>query len=273
MTSDSNRAQLFIDEVKQLTAKPCFTLKPVFDREPGITDSKLGGLPYWSADMPYPEYDGTKMSLLAQINLADIESDLLPAIGILQFFIATGTPLIYGVNFKGPDQQETFRIVYHPDIKEAIKIDAPCLEECENSPLHRSVALDLEPALSFMNMNDLAFPMIYHQVVERLFGEKNPGEIFQFFENDDMCHIEQELMFTPEPRHQVLGWPKFSQGDTRNEEQYHRFDTVLLQLDSQFTDDGELLMWGDMGVANFLISEENLRKLDFSSVLYAFTAS
>ncbi len=274
MTTNSSRVEQFINEVKQLTAKPCFSLVPDFDNKPGITDSKLGGLPYWPADMPYPEYDGVKMSLLAQINFSDMEeSELLPNEGILQFFIATNSNHIYGVNFKTPDLQECFRVVYHPSIKTPVDIEAPRLEECENSPLRLEVALDIEPALSFININESEFNIIFKTVVAKLFQNNEPGEFFEFFNNEEMCAIEQALMFSPTPGHQLTGWPKFTEGDPRKQEQQEQFNTLLLQLGSQFTDDGELLMWGDMGIAQFFIPEENLLQCDFSQVLYTFTAS
>lgn len=274
MTTDLSRVELFINEVKQQTAKPCISLVPDFDRTPNVTDSKLGGLPYWPSNAPYPECDGEKMSLLTQINFSEIEeNDLLPREGILQFFIASNSSHTYGVNFKNPDLQESFKVVYHPSIEESVTIDAPRLEECENSPLHMEVALNIEPALSFININDPEFNDIYKTVVAKLFHDDDPGEMFQFFNNEEMCAIEQALMFSPTPGHQMTGWPKFVEGDPRNEEQQEQFNTLLLQLGSQFTDNGELLMWGDMGIAQFFIAQENLQKLDFSSVFYLFTAS
>ena len=277
MTTDLSRAERFIEEVKQMTAKPCFTLIPDFNKAPGITDSKLGGLPYWPAKMAYPECDGQKMSLLAQINFSEIDDNvLLPNEGILQFFIAANSPnspCTYGVNFKNPVLQESFKIVYHSCIEKPVAIDVPHLEESENSPLHMEVALNIEPALSFISINDPEFNNIYKSVVAKLFQKEYPGEIYQFFNNEEMCAIEQALMFSPTPGHQITGWPKFVEGDPRNEEQQEQFNTLLLQLGSQFTEGGELLMWGDMGIAQFFIPQENLLKHDFSQVLYTFTAS
>ena len=274
MTTDLSRAELFINEVKQQTAKPCVSLVPDFDRTPSVTDSKLGGLPYWPVNAPYPEFEEEKMSLLAQINFSEIdENDLLPNEGILQFFIAANSPCPYGVNFKNPDLQESFKIVYHPSIEEPVAIDTPRLEESANSPLHMEVALNIESALSFININEPEFNNIYKSAVANLFQNDNPGEMFQFFDNEEMCTIEQALMFSPTPGHQITGWPKFVEGDPRNEEQQELFNTLLLQLGSQFTDDGELLMWGDMGIAQFFIPQESLIQCDFSQVLYTFTAS
>ena len=41
------------------------------------------------------------------------------------------------------------------------------------------------------------------------------------------------------------------------------YDTLLLQIDSE--DD---IMWGDSGIANFFISEEDLKNKNFEDMLY-----
>jgi len=45
---------------------------------------------------------------------------------------------------------------------------------------------------------------------------------------------------------------------------------LLLQLDS---DDSIDLMWGDSGVGNFFIKDEDLKNLNFSNVLYNWDCS
>ncbi|MCA0296331.1 MAG: DUF1963 domain-containing protein [Actinobacteria bacterium] len=46
--------------------------------------------------------------------------------------------------------------------------------------------------------------------------------------------------------------------------------TALLQLDSSLDDPSGEIMWGDMGVACFLIEPERLSRCDFSNVLYTW---
>ena len=44
---------------------------------------------------------------------------------------------------------------------------------------------------------------------------------------------------------------------------------LLFQLDSDGSKEaGDLVLWGDCGVANFFISREALRRRDFSRVCY-----
>ena len=61
------------------------------------------------------------------------------------------------------------------------------------------------------------------------------------------------------------GYPFFTQEDPRTYGDYPTFDTLLLQID---TDDELDIMWGDSGVANFFIALEDLKKRNFSKVLY-----
>ena len=65
------------------------------------------------------------------------------------------------------------------------------------------------------------------------------------------------------------GYPFFTQNDPRSEDiDYREFDTLLFQLDSEMRDRRELVCWGDLGVGNFFIHREALKRRDFSRVLY-----
>ena len=91
------------------------------DREAGLFDSKLGGLPYWdfSGGLEYPlGADGKRMQLLFQINFDDdgdvfADDDCLPHSGMLQFFISS-TSGSYGLSFDGSSSD--FRVVYHGSV-------------------------------------------------------------------------------------------------------------------------------------------------------------
>ncbi|AGF57706.1 uncharacterized protein YwqG [Clostridium saccharoperbutylacetonicum] len=63
----------------------------------------------------------------------------------------------------------------------------------------------------------------------------------------------------------IGGYPIFVQYGPRENEELRTFDTLLLQLDCEYECD---LMFGDGGIANFFINEEDLKKLDFTKVLY-----
>ena len=51
------------------------------------------------------------------------------------------------------------------------------------------------------------------------------------------------------------------------EEKYRVYDTLLFQMDSDYGDE-DYVLWGDCGVGNFFIHQEDLKKRDFRKVLY-----
>ncbi|WP_438870473.1 DUF1963 domain-containing protein, partial [Pseudomonas sp. L1(2025)] len=69
--------------------------------------------------------------------------------------------------------------------------------------------------------------------------------------------------------HKIGGYASFTQEDPRSYS--HQNHTILLlQIDS---DDDIDSMWGDVGIANFFIRPEDLKKKDFSNVLYNWDCS
>nr|MCR5080229.1 DUF1963 domain-containing protein [Treponema sp.] len=65
--------------------------------------------------------------------------------------------------------------------------------------------------------------------------------------------------------HRISGYPYFTQYDPRSADD--GYDVLLLQIDTD-DDGGNQIMWGDSGIANFFIKREDLKKRDFSNVLY-----
>ena len=45
-------------------------------------------------------------------------------------------------------------------------------------------------------------------------------------------------------------------------QELQKYDTLLFQLDSEYNE----AMWGDMGIGNFFISEQDLFNWDFSDI-------
>ena len=71
--------------------------------------------------------------------------------------------------------------------------------------------------------------------------------------------------------HKLFGTPAFCQGDPRETlpaEEMDYYDTLLLQLDSDFNGGDPLLLWGDSGVGNFFIHAQALKNSDFSKTLF-----
>ena len=66
--------------------------------------------------------------------------------------------------------------------------------------------------------------------------------------------------------HKIGGYPAFTQEDPREEDT--SYDFLMLQLDSEFGDGKDRILWGDAGICNFFINSEKLKNLDFSDVIY-----
>jgi len=72
------------------------------------------------------------------------------------------------------------------------------------------------------------------------------------------------------PRHQMMGYPVYSQEEARRDIDQH--DTLLLQLDSQYStiDRKALVMWGDMGSGFIFVNHDDLDARDFSRAYYCW---
>ncbi|MDE5565193.1 MAG: DUF1963 domain-containing protein [Oscillospiraceae bacterium] len=102
------------------------------------------------------------------------------------------------------------------------------------------------------------------------------------FEDEDMFPVygtfgltftpSQDVLDDPEGNfgHKIGGFPDFTQGDPRDGgiKDGENYDFLLFQLDSDYDGGHTNVIWGDSGIGNFFISSENLRRLDFSDVLY-----
>jgi uncharacterized protein YwqG len=68
----------------------------------------------------------------------------------------------------------------------------------------------------------------------------------------------------PDEGHKIGGYAYFTQSDPRDEKEDRSDWVLLLQMDSQ----GDDILWGDVGVGNFFIHPDDLKRKDFSKVLY-----
>ena len=100
-------------EILQKTAIPCMKLQ-LTDLEPGLFDSKVGGIGYVPHGTKIPEDSkGTQLRLLAQINCAEITLEHFPHQGLLQFWILNDD--VSGLNFDDNTLQDTFRVLYYKE--------------------------------------------------------------------------------------------------------------------------------------------------------------
>ena len=73
--------------------------------------------------------------------------------------------------------------------------------------------------------------------------------------------------------HKLGGYPEFTQQDPRQE--HDGLDNYTINLLTMFSEDAEkfVTVWGDQGTANWLITPEQLKNLDFSKVLFEWSCS
>lgn len=215
------------------------------------TSSQLGGTPWWPAGKPYPTgLRGNPLLLLAQINFAETPAlDPFPRSGLLQIFI--GSDDAYGCSFGGVSEGDDFVCVFHEDLTVSATPPPAINYDRENmfSPLeHPLTPLALTFRLCSMTVDSTDYRL-----------ETLLPEIFRDGAKLDAYRDQQN---TPPIR--LGGYPTFTQDDPRfHSEPGAIGDFALLTVD---TTDG--VMWGDSGVGQFLIHEDDLRRRDFSRVVY-----
>lgn len=242
-----------------------------------IYSSKLGGLPYWDLNRQYPtDANGKKLVLLAQINFEkeNFDDERLPKTGILQFFIGDDDWL--GCTFRPlcNDMHDSNFVVYHETITEnlseedIIKLDIPTYKTAECSPIDKHVepmALKFEKSVGYISIGDYRFDGLFKSILKEKYGEDiSNNEPWYWLLNEAEFDCIRDALDTWE--HKMLGYPNFVQWDVRNEGS--PYDTLLLEINSD-----DMIMWGDAGVANFLINSDSLKNKDFSKVAYTWDCS
>ena len=263
------------EEIQRRTSTEHYRLALNEERVPAITDSKIGGKPYWPAGLDFPvDEQGNKMLMVMQINCAEAGLKApLPEQGMLQWFISLNRKRMYGCRGNYDDEGAGFRIVYHPEITEsAIPADVPTHATVDDmlTPVKQEVAIDVMPEQTSMGVTDGRFNALFFEVVKEITGTEHTGKMwYEYLDNEDCLYFEKELGMK-RPHHQMLGYPAYTQDEARRDVARH--DTLLLQLDSQFstTDRKELVMWGDMGSGFIFINGDHLAARDFSRPYYCW---
>ena len=265
---------MLIEEIKKSTLKDVIKISLSDKENIGLTDSKFAGYPYWPDGKEYPvNDDGQKLILLAQINLSDVKNDLLPASGLLQFFIDCD-------DLSGLDQENGHKVVYHKDIdpsvtEESVKaqgiraacdiIKGPSIDE-EYFPLEECHGIEFNPSKEFIFFDDSTFEDIFFAKVKELFGKdkcefdlsSSYYKVLGALNDDDGTYVNESFLDTA--GHKLLGYPYFTQTDPRSADSN---EILLFQMDSE--DD---IMWGDAGVGNFFITEADLKALNFENTRF-----
>lgn len=241
------------------------TLQPVIhidtvERPTSLFESKFEGNPYFPLGMEYPKNEsGQPLKLLAQINFADVPKHLphFPTEGILQFYI-DGYDDVFGLNFKNGQDQAGFRVIFHEEI---IQDELQLLQDfsfvtVEDEelyfPVTKEMAVTFAPAIEPLSVNDFRSYDVYEDIWQEIDDADQYGLDDQFYTSFGCTG------------HRIGGYPFFTQADPREDDYFGDSTVLLLQIDSV----GNHVMWGDTGVGNFFITEDELKRKDFSKVLY-----
>lgn len=273
-----NDIERILNKVKENTRIDAVRITTnVSDERLPLIASKFGGVPYWIDIDTYPKSKGgTPLTLLAQINLADLPAnDMLPREGVLQFFLLNG-------GWSGE-----WAVIFHREVDEngdsAIVSSVPTSlmpgwtkikDENgkkktvsnkfwgeEGFPVAGEMALEFTVEDDYVNTTEDRFKDEIVKAVGELCMDVSDGEFACLADA-----VEEKMYYEQNGAgHKMFGCPYFVQYDSRTEGD----DVLLLQIDSEtFADKKNLIMFGDTGVCRFFISREDLKNLDFSKVRY-----
>ena len=278
----SERVDELAQLIKQTSQTSLYKLRICEERTPTLTSTKLGGLPYWPRDLTYPtQKRGLKLMLLAQLNLDDFAGcDRLPQGGLLQFFVDSDDDCS-GMDFDDGTNQDGFRVIWHKTIDQSVTADdVRALEiptsfdswdDCLGNPLRGEYALEVSKDTGWINPASDGFDEAFLNCCKQLLGDQYVAGRDDWY--DCLARPDSDRIFDlfnlEGPQHQVFGYPFFTQTDPRSyQENLRDLDTLLLQIDSDGTKEGDRGLWGDVGIGNFFINGEALKRGDFSRVLF-----
>lgn len=197
--------------------------------------------------------NGLQMKLLAAVFCSELsENTLMPKKGVIRFYIAPDE--YYGADFDyfNLNIQNNFKVLY--DENEDKFITALDEEFNVDFPVLRSSYLSFEAVDTCMTLSDYR----YEKTLKSIFTDDIDEDVIEDFETKINVF-----------KHQILGYPSFTQEDPREDFKFEKYDTLLFQLASE-CDTGDEIMIGDSGIMQFFIPNEKLKNCDFSDVLYTW---
>jgi len=250
-----------LKEYVQITATPATTLP--------IDASKFGGIPYIPVGKEWPkDKEGKLYIFIAQINMNEVPPlEDFPKTGMLQFFVPDEN--VWGLNFDDMHKSE-YKVIYLETT--SAKAQGLTLPVYKTSMISGEFALTFNKTKSYISSQDF-----------RLESIANDTDFLEKIGYDEKNIIEETLGFPMgnniEPKHQIGGYPYFTQWDPRDKKLKPDFSgddesMLLFQMDSQMISGSKNeIMWGDLGVANFFITRKDLREKKFDRILYNWDCS
>jgi uncharacterized protein YwqG len=255
-----NDLLIYKDKI-EATIKPFVEIKAKAEDNLHLWQSKFGGFPYFPKSLQYPtDSKGQAMFLLAQINFSETPKlTPFPETGILQFYISNDSD-IYGACFESPAKQDDFRIMYFPEVTE---VEHLLVTKFDFLPMPHILPIDKQSSLTFA-LKQAPMPVVDYRFEPTILNIDSKLKYEHYKEHAKVYEAHEKLFRSA--GHKLGGYPYFTQNDPRDYEPYKSQEYMLLfQMD---TDDDAGIMWGDCGVANFFITEQDLAGRDFSRVLY-----
>ena len=258
-----------IASLLQVYAKRRVILEAARDLEPKPTGSYIGGHPFVAAgeDFSWPVNgdSGSPLTFLMQVNFADFPKlEGYPESGLIQWWIK-GDDDGYGLSFEdGATGQEGILVKFYPESALSAAASSPRdpipnsdeEDRRELGPLwsRDPVALTGTEALSFPSYEDVTVGALSDFF----------GSLREVLEGGDVEGAE-EILEAFESATQIGGYPGFVQGDPRDPGG-DRPTELILQLESIFGYDGDVLMFGDSGNAQLFGDPGALKTGDTSRI-------
>lgn len=241
-------------EVLKRTLKKCINIKAEI-ASTGPFDSKFGGDPYFPKNEAYPVDEGSApLGFLAQINFEQVPClKNYPKTGILQFYAG----LEAGVAISDDEfKQSGYRVIYFENVEadeSKLVSDFSFAESARDElPVSSDSKLLFTKDTQIMPPCDFRF----EQVLDRGSCSSTGSGLLEYYDMSDSSG------------HRIGGYPAFTQEDPRPLFS-ENLTELLLQVDTD-GDPGPDVMWGDAGVGNFFISEEDLKNKNFNKVFFTW---
>lgn len=272
--------QRFVDQFKgtELPTRPYIKMTAHELTNESLLSSKVGGTPFLKSfdDIPFDENDAP-MALLFQINLSDLpdEQKIIPTkSGLIQFWISVDEDL-YGCDFFMVSKQENNRLIYIEDPETNFSLD-----EIQTHIEQLDMEIDVLPysgVIGFdFELNEQSIAQSVHEfqpIVDDIWKKANPDFDYKqnLSEHIELMEVMHKTFSTEDVFHQIGGYPFFTQEDPRyGYEDLSDFDTLLIQIDTDNIEnsDDASIMWGDCGVCNIFVRNEDLTQMKFDEYIY-----
>lgn len=114
----------------------------------------------------------------------------------------------------------------------------------------------IDPAINKRTISKLGYPH---------FGQSEEDPMHEEFALRIKKGVSTRTTYCNDRDFHLLGYPSFAQSEPQ-----WLYDTLLLQVPSLRSQNGYAALWGDCGILNFFIKEDDLRNNDFHDVIYHF---